>query len=85
MIALLCLQLAASAIPAHGTVYNARQGSTTIRSPRGDDDVVIDGHLDEPQWQRAAVLTGFSLYQPLDGAPAPDSTDVFVWHSASAL
>ena len=86
MIALLCLQLAAaSAIPAHGTVYNARQGSTTIRSPRGGDDVVIDGHLDEPQWRRAAVLTGFSLYQPLDGAPAPDSTDVLVWHSATAL
>ena len=87
MIALLCLQLAAAvpALPASGRVYHARQGNTVVHSPRGSDDVTIDGRLDEPQWRTAAVLTGFSLYQPIDGAPSPDSTEVLVWHSATAL
>ncbi|MEP6619602.1 MAG: DUF5916 domain-containing protein, partial [bacterium] len=86
MIALFCLQLAA-ALPAAPSpvVYNGRQGNTAVHSPRGTDAVTIDGRLDEPQWRSAALLTGFSLYQPLDGAPSPDSTEVLVWHSATAL
>ena len=36
-------------------------------------------------WQQAALLTGFSLYQPVDQRPAPDSTDVRVWYSSSAI
>ena len=36
-------------------------------------------------WQRAALLTGFSLYQPVDQRPAPDSTDVRVWYSSTAM
>ena len=31
------------------------------------------------------VLTGFSLYQPVDGRPAPDSTEVLVWYSPTAI
>ena len=34
---------------------------------------------------RAARLTGFSLYAPVDGRPAPDSTEVLVWYSAKAI
>jgi hypothetical protein len=41
--------------------------------------------LDEPAWQRAAVLTGFSRYAPTDGVPADDSTDVLVWYSPTAI
>ena len=36
-------------------------------------------------WQQAALLTGFSLYQPVDQRPAPDSTDVRVWYSSTAI
>lgn len=45
----------------------------------------IDGQLDEPVWHTAALLTGFSLYQPVDGRPAPDSTEVRVWYSSTAI
>ena len=87
MIALLFLQLASAvpAAPVTGPVYHGRLGATVVHSPRGSDDVVIDGRLDESQWRTAALLTGFSLYQPLDGVPSPDSTEVLVWHSATAL
>ena len=48
-------------------------------------DVVIDGKLDEPIWRSAQLLTGFSLYQPTDQRPSPDSTDVLVWYSPTAI
>ncbi|MFI5311161.1 MAG: DUF5916 domain-containing protein, partial [Gemmatimonadales bacterium] len=40
---------------------------------------------DEAVWRRAAVLTGFSMYQPVDQRPAPDSTEVLVWYSPTAI
>ena len=46
---------------------------------------MVDGRLDEPVWQRAALLTGFSQYQPVDSRPAADSTEVRVWYSATAI
>ncbi|HXT16445.1 MAG TPA: carbohydrate binding family 9 domain-containing protein [Gemmatimonadaceae bacterium] len=66
-------------------VYNGRAGDTQVAAPRIDADVVIDGRLDEPAWSRAALLTGFSLYQPVDQRPSPDSTDVLVWYSSDAI
>ena len=33
----------------------------------------------------AAVLAGFSQFQPADGRPANDSTEVLVWYSAHAI
>lgn len=59
-----------------------------VRAPRLDErdgDIVIDGALDEPVWRGAAVLTGFSLYMPIDQQPAPDSTEVLVWYSPTAI
>lgn len=55
------------------------------RVPAHDTTAVIDGSLDEPVWQAAARLTGFSSYLPFDGRPAPDSTEVLVWYSPSAI
>ncbi len=67
-------------------VYHARNGQTDV--PLGaarSDSIEIDGRLDEPVWSTAPVLTGFSLYSPTDGRPAPDSTEVRVWYSAHAI
>ena len=68
-------------------IYHGRERQLQVRAPRieRDGDLVIDGALDEPQWRDAALLTGFSLYQPIDNQPAPDSTDVLVWYSRSAI
>ena len=46
---------------------------------------MVDGVLDEPEWQRAALLTGFSQYLPVDGLPAADSTEILLWYSSVAL
>ncbi|MEP6991992.1 MAG: carbohydrate binding family 9 domain-containing protein [bacterium] len=66
-------------------VFNGRAGQVNVAPPRIDTTVTIDGVLDEPVWSRAAVLTGFSLYAPVDGRPAPDSTEVRVWYSGDAM
>jgi uncharacterized protein DUF5916 len=66
-------------------VYSGRQNQTQVRTPRVDADVKIDGHLDEPAWRRAAVLTGFSQFSPIDGIPAEDSTEILVWYSPTAI
>ncbi|MCG6955433.1 MAG: carbohydrate binding family 9 domain-containing protein [Gemmatimonadetes bacterium] len=76
------LQLAASG---PGQVYNARDGQTSVHAPSSDATIKLDGVLDEPVWQSAALLTGFSEYQPVDSRPAADSTEVLVWYSRDAI
>lgn len=73
-----------AAAPARAT-HVGRLGQLTVAPPRVDEDVRIDGELDEPVWQQAALLTGFTRYFPNDGEPAIDSTEVLVWYSPSAL
>ncbi|HEY3935422.1 MAG TPA: DUF5916 domain-containing protein [Gemmatimonadales bacterium] len=66
-------------------LYSGRAGQTAVAPPRLGGDIVIDGELDEPQWSQAAMLTGFSEFTPVDGVAAPDTTQVLVWYSATAL
>ena len=68
-----------------GPVYNGRAGQIAAQAPRIDTTITIDGRLDEPVWDRAAVLTGFSEYAPADQRPSPDSTAVLVWYSRTAI
>ena len=66
-------------------VFHALKGQTEARAPRVDTSITIDGRLDKPVWRRAAILTGFSQYSPVDQRPAPDSTEVLVWYSKTSL
>ncbi|MGN6392270.1 MAG: DUF5916 domain-containing protein, partial [Gemmatimonadales bacterium] len=66
-------------------VYNGRSGRLDVHLPRIEAEVTVNGVLDEPVWQRAALLTGFSQFTPVDGVPAADSTEVLVWYSPSAI
>jgi hypothetical protein len=81
--------LASLALPAttlaQGATYDGRARQTEVAAVRQEASVTIDGRLDEAAWGNAARLTGFSLYQPVDQRPAPDSTEVLVWYSATHL
>lgn len=68
-----------------GRVYSGRARELDVHLPRLEQDVRIDGRLDEPVWAEAAVLTDFSQYTPVDGLPAEDSTEVLVWYSSHAI
>ena len=66
-------------------VYSGRANRTRVDVPRIDSVAVIDGSLDDPVWRRAARLAGFSQYQPVDGRPAEEPTEVLVWYSPDAI
>jgi hypothetical protein len=66
-------------------VYDGRLKQLDVRIPRVEATVTIDGALDEPVWSRAARLTGFSQYRPIDSRPAADSTEVLVWYAPDAI
>ena len=77
--------LAAFQLSIAAPVYSGRENRTNVAPPKVEATVDIDGRLDEPVWARAAILNGFSLYQPADGRAAPDSTEVRVWYSSDAI
>jgi len=65
--------------------FNGAAKQTRVQIPRVDTSAVVDGMLNEPVWSRAARLTGFSQYQPVDGRPAEDPTEVLVWYGPDAI
>lgn len=71
--------------PHSGDIYHGRKGALSITTPRDASNTTVDGVLDEPIWRKAALLTGFSQFFPTDGVSAGDSTEVFVFYSATAL
>lgn len=86
MLAPLLLAFQVAAIPS--AIFHGRNGQTAARVPVADGAaaaITVDGRLDEPVWRSAALLTGFSLYEPVDQRPAPDSTEVLVWYSSTAI
>ena len=60
-------------------------GRPTVRPTRTSAPPLIDGRLDDAVWQTAAKLTGFVQYQPVDGAPPSEPTDVFIAYDDSHL
>jgi hypothetical protein len=61
------------------------QGSPTAEIPRVEATVAVDGILDEAVWSQATRLTGFWQYQPADGRPAEERTEVLVWYAPDAI
>jgi hypothetical protein len=79
------LALAAALIPDSALTYDGRAKHIHVDIPRLDSVVSIDGNLSEGVWSRAARLVGFSQYQPVDGRPAEEPTEVLAWYSADAI
>lgn len=47
--------------------------------------VTLDGTLDEPAWSGAVVLADFLQFQPVDGRPAEERTEVRLFYAPDAL
>ncbi len=75
---------AAGQAPAPGDAVSG-VGAPTVTIPRLDATATIDGVLDDPAWSKAARLGHFSQYQPIDGRPAEEQTEVLVWYSPTAI
>src|ERR1041384_4303624 len=82
---MLALLLVLQQLTDSGSTYSGMAKQLDVRIPRFEAEAKIDGVLDEPIWRRAARLTGFSQYRPVDGRPAEDSTEVLVWYAPDAI
>src|SRR5688500_6704177 len=67
------------------STYDGRAKRIRVDVPRIDTVATVDGILDEAVWSRAARLTSFSQYQPVDGRPAEEPTEVLVWYAPDAI
>lgn len=66
------------------------QSATTVTTPSItatylDGDIVLDGRLTEPIWQKSEPATRFIQLKPVEGAPAEEKTKVYVLYDESAL
>ncbi len=52
---------------------------------RRDAAIAIDGRLDEAAWQRATPITDFRQYEPNEGAPASQPTEVRILFDDQAV
>ncbi len=66
-------------------VFPGRARELDVRAPRLSDTVTIDGRLTEPAWEQASRLTEFTSYNPVDGRPAQDETEVKIWYGTDAI
>ncbi len=66
-------------------IFSGRAKALNVRAVKVDTTIAIDGVLDEPVWARAAVLTQFSSYNPVDGRAAQDSIEVRLWYATDAI
>lgn len=56
-----------------------------VRAVRVESAPVIDGRLDEPEWQRADVITDFHQIRPGNGATPSERTEVYLLYTADAM
>jgi hypothetical protein len=84
---LLPLLLTLGALPGDSTaVHRGDLGQLNVTAPFVESvEVRLDGSLDEPVWQNATVMTGFTRYEPTEGVPASQRTEVRVFYAPDAI
>lgn len=65
--------------------FSGRALAISASAPRLRETITVDGDLSESVWQQAGVFTDFTSYNPVDGRPAQDETEVRIWYAEDAL
>ena len=55
-------------------------GRVTLRAVRLDAPVTVDGRLEENLYRSVPAISGFIQQEPIEGAPATEQTDVWVFY-----
>ncbi len=82
-----CLIIAALCLPQIAIAQEPSRAATRriVTAARAEHPVVIDGKLDEVEWQSAPVATGFVQSEPNAGSPSTEDTEVRVLFDAGHL
>ena len=68
------------------TLFRGSAGQLDVAPPRIESPAVdLDGRVDEAVWDEAAVLSDFTQYEPVEGIPASEATEVRVFYSDDAI
>ncbi len=82
----LCLSIfAAFTSIASDIDYATARLERRLAAIRVNEEVTIDGLLNEPAWQKASVATNFVQSEPKEGEPATDKTEVRVMYDQDNL
>lgn len=76
-----------SATSGHGLQLGPPQSRAEkeIRARRIEGGIVIDGELDEPEWNLEEPITDFLQHEPQTGEPASELTEVRILYDAQNL
>jgi hypothetical protein len=66
--------------------FGGASGGVRVAAPvLAEPNMRIDGLLNEPEWERASLLNGFTQYHPVEGGRASQQTEVLVFRSGDDL
>jgi hypothetical protein len=66
--------------------FSGRTRQLDVTPPRFEEvDIRIDGRVEESVWEEAAVLRDFTQYEPVEGIPSTEETEVRVLYTAEAI
>ena len=67
-------------------VYSGLEGQLDVTAPRlASPEINVDGRLDDAAWAEAALLTGFSQFDPTEGIAGTQETEVLLLMSEDAI
>ena len=82
---ILCMMLPVVSSTAQSREVSLIEQDNVISASYVDEPIVLNGILDEAGWQASAVISDFVQYEPVDGAPASQKTEVRVLYGANSL
>src|SRR5437899_2208630 len=85
-VVVLCFGAAAQQPPSAAPAAPPASPNKSVRAVRLDDARLrLDGELDEPAWQQAALIDGFTQTTPDLGKPVSEKTEVLIFYDSQAL
>lgn len=79
------MQVAAQAEPGVRADARQRPQAHIARLPEGIQPPVIDGHLEDPAWERATPLSELRQVEPLEDAEPSECTEVHLLYDSRAI
>jgi hypothetical protein len=80
------LLLPSDTLPSDTLTFDGQALQLEVSPPRMESPGIdLDGLLLEEVWEQAAVLNGFTQYEPVEGIPSTEATEVRVFYTADAI
>lgn len=71
--------------PARAQAAHSADGTQTMRAASTTGQIAVDGRLDEEAWEQAETADEFLQFEPREGAPVSQPTEVRILYGPSSL